>query len=85
MVNRRHEMKSFEKSGLKYWKVKEYVSLLILSNLISYNEIDQTDKATAKGLHYLNLYNQMSAHTHNPNLFQLTHNPNLFQLITDSI
>jgi predicted transcriptional regulator len=48
------------KSGLKYWKVKEYVSLLILSNPISYNEIDQTYKATAKGLYYLNLYNQMS-------------------------
>ena len=48
------------KSGLKYRKANDYVNLLILNNLISYNEIDRTYKATAKGLCYLNLHNQMS-------------------------
>jgi hypothetical protein len=38
--------------------VDKHLFLALLS--ISYNEIDRTYKATAKGLCYLNLHNQMS-------------------------
>src|SRR5919106_1334443 len=52
--------KIIRKSGIRYRKAKEYVNLLIMSDLISYNEIVKTYKATTKGLAYLDLYNQMS-------------------------
>jgi predicted transcriptional regulator len=48
-----------QKSGLTYKQVKKYVILLRHCNLVYYNEQDSTYKTTAKGLHYLNLQNNM--------------------------
>lgn len=47
-------------SRITFKQAKEYVTILTNCKLLCYNEHDLTYKATAKGLHYLTLHNQMS-------------------------
>jgi predicted transcriptional regulator len=43
-------------SYLSYTQLADYLSLLIEKELIEYQKSEQTYRTTAKGLHYLNVY-----------------------------
>ncbi len=45
---------------LSYVQLKEYLSILIETNLIEYNEGTQTYKTTEKGLNLLKMHNEMA-------------------------
>jgi predicted transcriptional regulator len=47
------------KAFLSYAQIKEYLSVLIGSNLIEYHEGTQTYKTTEKGLNFLKMNNEI--------------------------
>jgi predicted transcriptional regulator len=47
------------KAFLGYDQLKEYLSVLIETNLIEYLDGTQTYKTTEKGLHYLKMHNEL--------------------------
>jgi predicted transcriptional regulator len=47
------------KAFLSYPQLNEYLSILMKNKLVEYQEINQTYKTTGKGLHFLQIYNQI--------------------------
>ena len=45
---------------LSYSQLNEYLSILIVNNLIEYRDGTQTYKTTEKGLNYLKMHNEIS-------------------------
>ena len=48
------------KAYLSYSLLKEYLVLLLENDLLEYIEGERAFKTTAKGMHFLHMYNQMS-------------------------
>ncbi len=48
------------KAYLSYLQLKEYLPLILERGLLAYNEKDRVYSTTFKGLHFLEIYNEMS-------------------------
>lgn len=48
------------KAYLSYTQVKEYIAFLLENNLIKYEEGSQIYRITEKGLHFLQVYGEIS-------------------------
>jgi predicted transcriptional regulator len=44
---------------LSYTQLKSYISILVQSNLLEYQDNDHTYKTTEKGMRFMRIYNQM--------------------------